>query len=99
MTRQGAGWLAQRKDGNIMSTRRQVRGFTLIELLVVIAIIAILAALLLPALARGKAKAKDVACVNNLKELYLGLRVWADDQGDKYPWMLDTAHGGCADSQ
>jgi prepilin-type N-terminal cleavage/methylation domain-containing protein len=82
-----------------MNSRRQVRGFTLIELLVVIAIIAILAALLLPVLAKSKGKAKDVACVNNLKELYTGLRVWADDQGDKYPWMLNTAQGGCSDSQ
>ena len=68
-------------------------GFTLIELLVVIAIIGILAALLMPALSSTKQNAKRTVCRNNLKQINLGLRMYADDSNEKSPWAgRDTNH-------
>ncbi len=78
-----------------MNTRLR---FTLIELLVVIAIIAILAAMLLPALSNARQQAKTIACLNNLKQVYLALSNYAGDHGEYpatvLPAVLTGSHQG-----
>jgi len=75
---------------------RHRRGFTLIELLVVIAIIALLMAILLPALSKAKQQAQTIGCRANLKQYGIGLRMYLDDNQHKFPdawtWLRSQQH-------
>ncbi|MES2462267.1 MAG: prepilin-type N-terminal cleavage/methylation domain-containing protein [Armatimonadota bacterium] len=73
------------------SEKRQQTAFTLIELLVVIAIIAILAAILFPVFAQARAKARQTACVSNLKQIIVGVRMYMDDYDGVTPAKGNSA--------
>ncbi len=73
---------------------RKDRAFTLVELLIVIAIIAILAALLLPALSKGKARALRIQCIANLNQIGTGFQIFAHDHNSKFPMQIPISDGG-----
>jgi len=79
-----------KRDGN----KQGSNAFTLIELLCVIAIIAILAALLLPALGQAKLKAQRIQCVNQLRQAGVAFTLFAHDHGDKFPMQVPASAGG-----
>src|SRR5437016_4098951 len=74
--------------------QRRHAGFTLIELLVVIAIIAILAAMLLPALNKSKLKAQGIMCMNNMRQLTLAWVQYSHDSNDRIPYASAAGGGG-----
>src|SRR6476620_3915205 len=74
-------------------TEAEVRAFTLIELLVVIAIIAILAALLVPAVARTKESGRGAACISNLRQIGIAVTLYIQDNNNRLPSMNDQFPG------
>jgi len=80
------------RDRNIVS--QKPHGFTLIELLVVVAVIAILAAMLLPALSKAREKARQAVCMSNLRQLGLAFQMYWQDYNENFPWAWGPAPSG-----
>jgi prepilin-type N-terminal cleavage/methylation domain-containing protein/prepilin-type processing-associated H-X9-DG protein len=74
--------------------KQSEKAFTLIELFVVVAIIAILAAMLLPALASTKGNSQRIACINNIKQVGLAFRIWEGSNNGRYPQAITQSQGG-----
>lgn len=86
-----AGGPSSRSPPAALESGTQVRkAFTLIELLVVIAIIAVLAAILFPAITRASERARRGQCISNLRQIGISIRAYCDDWDDRYPWGYST---------
>ena len=73
-------------------------GFTVWELVVILALLALLAALLLPALAQAKRKSSRINCINNVKQIGTAARLWAGDNNDRFPDQVPASGGGLSDT-
>src|SRR5580658_10021385 len=86
-------------EPGILSPRRpRLRGFTLIELLIVIAIIAILAAIIFPVLSSAQKRAWTIQCVSNLRQIGVGMKIFADENGELYPESGGDIYWGTVDA-
>ncbi len=94
MVQEGENPATRMKTQRPLATHSRSRGLTLIEVLVIVAVLLVLSAMLLPALAKAKAMSRRIACVNNEKNIGLGLRVFATDNNEHFPWTLGTTNGG-----
>lgn len=82
-----------RPAGTTRLRNRTCGGLTLIELLVVIAIISLLAAVILPTVSKARSQARRTECLNNLRQIDIGLRNWAIDNDDRFPWQVPVGSG------
>ncbi|MBE0545360.1 MAG: type II secretion system protein [Verrucomicrobia bacterium] len=79
-----------------MKVRRRTipRGFTLFEVLIIVAVLIIAAVLMLPSFAKSRARASKTSCTYNVKQVHLSFRLWALDNGDKFPMQVSVTNGG-----
>jgi prepilin-type processing-associated H-X9-DG protein len=77
-----------------LNPRRTRNGFTLVDILMIVFVLAVLAFVLVPRLAKTRVRSSRIGCYNNLKQLGLTFRMWALDNGDKFPMQVSVTNGG-----